>query len=145
MTINCKNGEMLNYIDYCVGNRIKMHRIFLGLSRTEVAKRIGVTVEEIDEYEQGVKEVYGSVLYLLAECLGVPMSYFFEEIDASVQQDLFEAEEFIDNLQLCVDEKEEVMPLVKAYKGILDPQDRQAVYDLIATCRRRFDSYACAI
>ena len=125
MTTNYKSREIVDYVDSYVGNRVKMRRLLLGLSQDEVGKEIGVDAVQVKKYERGASKIYGSILYRLGECLNVPISYFFEKVEDEVQENLS-----VDNLRLVVNERE-LLPLVKAYKGISHLQDRQRVSDLM--------------
>ena len=125
MRTNHKSKEIVDYVDSYVGNRVKIRRLLLGLSQDEVGKEIGVDAEQVKKYEKGVSKIYGAILYRLGKCLNVPISYFFEKVEDEVQENLS-----VDNLRLVVNERE-LLPLVKAYKGISHLQDRQRVSDLM--------------
>jgi transcriptional regulator with XRE-family HTH domain len=65
-------------IDVLVGHNIRIHRIDQGLTQTDLAKRIGVTFQQVQKYEQGMNRVGGGRLYKVAEVLRLPISTFFE-------------------------------------------------------------------
>jgi transcriptional regulator with XRE-family HTH domain len=50
----------------------------LGLSQTELGKRLGVTYQQIQKYEHGTNALAADRLAQVAEVLSVPISYFFE-------------------------------------------------------------------
>jgi len=64
-------------IDVMVGKRIRMRRIQLGLSQTELGKKLGVTFQQVQKYENGANRVSCSRLYETSTALDVPISFFF--------------------------------------------------------------------
>ena len=53
-------------------------RLLLGLSQTTTATALGVTFQQLQKYEKGVNRIAPSRLAVLANLLGVPISFFFE-------------------------------------------------------------------
>jgi transcriptional regulator with XRE-family HTH domain len=69
-----------NQIDAHVGRRLRAQRVALGLSQEALGQRLGLTFQQVQKYELGLNRVSASRLYQLSEELGVPISWFFEEI-----------------------------------------------------------------
>ena len=69
-------------IDWLVGNRLKERRVALGLSKTAIARAIGVTLAQVAKYESGANRVAAARLHKLAELLEVPVQWFFEKSSA---------------------------------------------------------------
>ncbi len=57
-----------------------MRRTTLGLSQGELARRVGLTFQQIQKYERGVNRIGASRLADFAGVLGVPPGWFFEEM-----------------------------------------------------------------
>ena len=68
-------------IDVQVGARLKERRIGMRLSQTELGEAIGITFQQVQKYERGMNRIAASNLFKLANFLGVPVAYFFEEVD----------------------------------------------------------------
>jgi len=49
-----------------------------------VAEALGLTFQQVQKYERGTNRVGSSRLFDLTRILGVPISYFFEEMEAGV-------------------------------------------------------------
>ncbi len=64
-------------IDLMVGKRIRLRRVQLGLSQTELGQKLGVTFQQVQKYENGTNRVSCSRLYETATALEVPISFFF--------------------------------------------------------------------
>jgi transcriptional regulator with XRE-family HTH domain len=65
-------------VDVHVGQKIRAHRIFLGMSQTELADTAGITFQQVQKYERGANRVGASRLQQFSETLGVSPFYFFE-------------------------------------------------------------------
>jgi transcriptional regulator with XRE-family HTH domain len=59
-----------NPVDKHVGNRVRMRRIMLQMSQTELANAIGVTFQQVQKYEKGTNRISASRLQRLAERSG---------------------------------------------------------------------------
>lgn len=68
-----------NAIDVHVGSRICMQRRLKGMSQTTLAEGLGITFQQVQKYEKGTNRVGSSRLQAIANILGVPVSFFFEE------------------------------------------------------------------
>jgi transcriptional regulator with XRE-family HTH domain len=72
--------------DRHVGTRIRERRIMLGLSQQQLAQMIGVTYQQAHKYERGLNRISAGRLYEIAQVLGVPISWFFENMQADSHQ-----------------------------------------------------------
>ena len=68
-----------------LGSKLKLRRLALGLTQTKVAKAINVTFQQIQKYEKGTNGVSSQRLLQLSNYLKVPISYFFEDYSAYLQ------------------------------------------------------------
>ena len=69
-------------IDRYVGTRIRERRVMLGFTQQEMADLIGVTYQQAHKYERGINRLAAGRLWLIADVLGVDVSFFFEGLDA---------------------------------------------------------------
>ena len=79
---------MIDPVDKLVGQNIRIFRTAKGISQTELGSAVGVTVQQIQKYENGANRVGSSRLFKIAEVLEVPIGRFFDNAatasDASV-------------------------------------------------------------
>lgn len=75
-----KMSKDTNQIDQIIGRRIREKRSQLGLSIEQVAQQLEISREQLDDFESGQQRVGARRLLALAQCLGVPTSYFFASI-----------------------------------------------------------------
>jgi transcriptional regulator with XRE-family HTH domain len=72
-----KNSFFPTAIDQIVGENLRLHRSRNRLSAAELARSIGVEVQQIDLYERGLQSIPAHRLLYLAEILSVHFSAFF--------------------------------------------------------------------
>lgn len=71
-------------LDRQIGKRLKQLRSQVGVSAGPLADAIGSTQQQISRYETGENKLSASQLFLLAQSLGVPISWFF--LDCTTEQ-----------------------------------------------------------
>ena len=69
-------------VDVHVGARIRTRRLFIGMNQETLANALGLTFQQVQKYEGGANRVSASRLSQVAEVLGVPIAYFFSDLDA---------------------------------------------------------------
>ena len=61
-----------------VGRRLRMRRLMLNKSQSDIANALGLTFQQVQKYEKGSNRVSAGRLQALCAILQVPMSFFFE-------------------------------------------------------------------
>ena len=67
-----------NLTDQHVGSRVRMRRVMLKLSQTDLADGLGVSFQQVQKYEKGANRIGASRLQQIAATLQVPVEFFFE-------------------------------------------------------------------
>ena len=67
-----------NPTDKHVGSRLRMRRLMLDMSQTDIADALGLTFQQVQKYEKGANRVSASRLQHLSQILQVPVPFFFE-------------------------------------------------------------------
>ena len=126
-----------NPIDVHVGQRIRQRRTLLGMSQEKLAEALGLTFQQVQKYEHGTNRVSSSRLFDLTRIFDVPVSYFFEEIQASVADKSPSRLMGVPSskMQKATAEpdplaKRETLELVRAYYKITEPRVRKRVFEL---------------
>ena len=73
---------MTTDISLHIGSRLSARRLRLRLSLADVAKRCGVTLQQIHRYETGANTISAPMLWTLSQCLEVDVAYFFDGLAA---------------------------------------------------------------
>jgi transcriptional regulator with XRE-family HTH domain len=108
-----------NPIDVHVGSRVRTRRLLLGMNQTKLGDALGLTFQQVQKYEIGANRISASRLAAVAEILGVPISYFFAELETPASR-LTPAERRFRELQ----NQPETIELVRHFYAIADDNVR---------------------
>jgi ribosome-binding protein aMBF1 (putative translation factor) len=76
------NAEINRYIQERLGRAIRVRRRMLDLTLQDLAGACGVTFQQVHKYESGLCSLSASQLWAIARTLDVPVTYFYENLDA---------------------------------------------------------------
>ncbi len=62
-------------VDLAIGARIRARRLAIGAGQDALARRLGVSPQQVHKYEQAQNRITGSRLLLVAEALGVTVGW----------------------------------------------------------------------
>ena len=134
-----------NPVDVHVGNRIRLRRTILGYSQQFMARKLGLTFQQVQKYEKGCNRVGASRLWDISKVLKVPMDFFFEDMDKSVEsqspmmltmpdnEEISMLAEDTDDIDLDPMKREETLELVRAYYRISNRKIAKHLFDLIVS------------
>lgn len=115
---------MKHPVDVHVGKRIRHRRWMNGTTQQQLAEKVGIKFQQIQKYETGMNRVSASRLWDISNVLGVPVSFFFEGIDAEAQNDAVKGDMPGDILT-----DKEALELLRSYYAIPENQ-RRRLFDL---------------
>ena len=78
-----KRARRADSCDTEVGRRVRSRRLERRLSQTELADGIGITFQQVQKYEKGTNRIGAGRLERIAKKLGVPISFFFDNMDGA--------------------------------------------------------------
>src|SRR5262249_37973820 len=68
-------------IDIAVGRNVRIWRMARGLTQAQLARRLGVTFQQLQKYEVGANRIGTGRLVKVATVLGIPIATLFEGAD----------------------------------------------------------------
>ena len=77
-----KNQRSSGKHDVELGRRLRLRRVEQKMSQDGLAKKLGVTFQQVQKYEKGVNRIGASRLQHIATALDVPVTFFFDDADA---------------------------------------------------------------
>ena len=116
-------------IDLHVGVRLRLRRMMLGVSQEALARKLGVTFQQIQKYENGQNRIGASRLYQLALALRVPVGFFFADLPGAENGEIDPEA----RTALALVNSPEGLQLNLAFSRITNPATRRRVVDLLAT------------
>ncbi|MAB15524.1 MAG: transcriptional regulator [Parvibaculum sp.] len=110
-----------------------MRRMLIGMSQEKLGESLELTFQQVQKYEKGSNRVGASRLYQIAQVLGVPVSYFYEGLEAASTAD--EGPDTGFDFELL--STTEGIQLNAAFFSISDPSLRKRLLDLIKLLANR--------
>jgi len=125
-TFNTKKRRP-NSADSQVGESIRAHRLAAGLSQGDLAKRLGVSFQQVQKYEKGTNRVGAGRLPQIADMFGVPIGALFKDsVDASPGKGTG------GNVPVKLISDTTTVKLLTAYAEITDRSVRRNLSELVA-------------
>jgi transcriptional regulator with XRE-family HTH domain len=75
--------KQANPVDAHVGHRVRLRRMLIGMSQERLGELLGLTFQQVQKYEKGINRIGAGRLFEVAGILGVPISFFYEDANAS--------------------------------------------------------------
>ena len=116
-------SKQANPIDKHVGNRLRLRRMEIGMSQTQLGKPLDVTHQQVNKYETGENRISGR-LEQIAAVLQVPVPFFFEGMPTTPAARLAEAP----MIGLATTDG---LRLVNAFTAITDAELRRRIVRLV--------------
>jgi len=129
-----KGSRRPNPIDVHVGSRVRFRRMLLGMSQEKLGEKLGLTFQQIQKYEKGINRIGASRLFDLAQVLGVPVQFFYEEAPTTEPPQILAggfAEKPAENSIVEFLRSRDGLELNKAFVRISDAKARRAIVDLV--------------
>jgi transcriptional regulator with XRE-family HTH domain len=73
----------INSTDKHVGARVRMRRLMLDMSQSQLGNALGLTFQQVQKYEKGSNRISASRLQHISQILQVPVPFFFEGAPAA--------------------------------------------------------------
>ena len=109
-----------NAADRHIGQRIRMHRVLLGMTQERLSEILGISFQQLQKYESGANRIGAGRLPALANALQVPVSSFFEGYTSDPPND-----DQLDVQKLVA--TRDGIALARAFVRIADPALRQSL------------------
>jgi transcriptional regulator with XRE-family HTH domain len=81
--------------DKTLGLRIRTARNQKGMSQMQLAEALGCTFQQVQKYEKGKNRVSCAALPHIAQALGKPLDYFFDEVPYRMDSKAEELAQFV--------------------------------------------------
>jgi transcriptional regulator with XRE-family HTH domain len=122
--------KQANPIDTQVGNRVRLRRMLIGMSQEKLGDALGLTFQQVQKYEKGVNRIGAGRLFHVARILGVPITYFYEDVTTEYEAPGF-AEGAANPPVMAFLASADGLQLSLAFMRIKEPKVRKRVLDLV--------------
>jgi len=115
---------------------VRLRRMLVGMSRKKLGEQLGLSFQQIQKYEKGANRIGASRLFQIAQILGVPVQFFFDDM-AEIKKPPASGFSEVDTAPFVMDfvSSREGLQLNRAYSNISDGNVRNKVLDLIKALR----------
>src|SRR5262245_1564218 len=120
-------------VDQHVGSRVRMRRLILQVSQSDLADRIGVSFQQVQKYERGMNRIGAGRLQQIAGALQVPVTFFFEP--TSPHPPAVAEDQALATLNHFMSTREGLM-LARSFMRIGDSRLRRRIIDLVEEIER---------
>lgn len=126
-----------NPVDVYAGQRMRIRRVMLKMSQQTLARKLGITFQQVQKYEKGNNRIGFSRMCDIADILDTSLDYFREGMDTSIAKnspmrlvnpDEEEIRQKYDDDPL---KSSEAMTLVSNYYKIRNRKIARCIFDLL--------------
>ena len=117
-------------VDVYVGSRIRARRVLIGMNQETLARKLGLTFQQVQKYEGGANRVSSSRLQEVADALEVEVDYFFAGAE-SLESESPEEREKRDLVY-----RPDSLELIRMYHAIADQRLRGQFLELVKATRQ---------
>jgi len=121
-----KKRRRPNSADIRVGESIRANRLIVGMSQSDLARRLGVSFQQVQKYEKGMNRVGAGLLPQIAETFDIPIGALF---DANAETSPRKGSSGSVPAKLIPDRN--TLELLNAFSGISHRKLRYSLVDLI--------------
>ena len=123
-------------MDQQVGGRVRMRRLMLKISQTDLADGLGLSFQQVQKYEKGMNRIGAGRLQQIAYILQVPVTFFFET--ASADPPTVTQDQSLTNLNDFMATRDG-LTLAEAFMRIGNTKLRRRIVDLVEEIERHQD------
>ena len=125
-----------NATDTHVGKRVRMRRLMLDMSQTNLGDALGLTFQQVQKYEKGANRIGASRLQHIAHILQVPIPFFFEGSPRAAGEDApTPTPSYVDDFLATSDG----LSLMRYFTRIKEPKLRRSIVDLVEQIAARYN------
>src|ERR1700754_775254 len=73
-----KINRQPNSADIAIGRAIRAHRLIVGMSQSDLARKLGVSFQQVQKYEKGTNRVGAGRLPQIAKIFNIPIGALFD-------------------------------------------------------------------
>jgi transcriptional regulator with XRE-family HTH domain len=117
--------------DIHVGSRVRVRRLMLGWSQTQLGEALGIAFQQVQKYEKGANRISASRLQRISEIFQVPIEFFFDGgphvRGEGIAQSGAPSPQFVSDYLATSDG----LKLTKAFMQISNEQLRRSIVNLV--------------
>jgi transcriptional regulator with XRE-family HTH domain len=130
-----RKANVLGNVDVYIAQRLQLRRVMLGLTQSDLAKRCGISFQQIQKYETAGNRIPASRLFDLSQALETSVAFFFSGLPGNFPPETkairsARVSEPKEDDPLA---KNESLQLINLYWGLADDKQRAMVMQILKT------------
>lgn len=130
-----RKPAVIGSVDNYIAKRLQLRRVMLGMTQTDLAKRCGISFQQIQKYETAGNRIPASRLFDLSQALETSVAFFFSGLPGNFPPETkairsMRVSEPKENDPLA---KNETLQLVNLYWGLPNDEQREMVMRMLKT------------
>ena len=126
---------LVSAVDCHIGQRLQLRRVMLGMTQTDLAKRCGISFQQIQKYETGGNRIPASRLFDLSQALETSVAFFFSGLPGNFPPETKSTRSARVSEQKENDpmSKNETLQLINLYWNLPTDSQRSVVMQMLKT------------
>ncbi|MBU6339259.1 MAG: helix-turn-helix domain-containing protein [Rickettsiales bacterium] len=124
-------------IDEYIARKLRQFRIAAGMTQDQLGELTGLSFQQIQKYEKAKNRISASRLFEFAQLLNKPVSAFFVGMKADRSYYNYDFKSERKQVKNLKNFDKEVLPLVKAFNRIDNPQSKKHLIALANSISRQ--------
>ena len=130
-----RKAGLINEDDHHIAKRLQLRRIILGMSQSDLAKKCGVSFQQIQKYETAGNRIPAARLFDLSQAMETSVAFFFSGLPGNFPPETksnrsMRVSEAKDNDPLA---KNESLQLINLYWNLPSDSQREMIMQMLKT------------
>ena len=128
-----RKAGLINEIDQHIAQRIQLRRVMLGMTQSDLAKKCGVSFQQIQKYETAGNRVPAARLFDLSQAMETSVAFFFSGLPGNVPPETKSnrSTRVSDAKESDPLTKNESLQLINLYWNLPNDSQRKTVMDML--------------
>jgi len=128
-----RKAGLINEIDQHIAQRLQLRRVMLGMTQSDLAKKCGVSFQQIQKYETAGNRIPAARLFDLSQALETSVAFFFSGLPGNFPPETkairsMRVSEAKENDPLS---KNESLQLINLYWNLPNDAQRKTIMDML--------------
>ena len=128
-----RKATAMTNVDFHIAQRLLSRRIMLGMSQSDLAKRCGISFQQIQKYETAGNRISASRLFDLSQAMETSVAFFFSGLPGNFPPETKETR----SARVCEQKendplaKNESLELINLYWGLPNDDQREMILKML--------------
>ncbi len=128
-----RKAGLINEVDRHIAQRLQLRRVMLGLSQTDLARKCGVSFQQIQKYETAGNRIPAARLFDLSQALETSVAFFYSGLPGNFPPETkairsMRVSDVKENDPLS---KNESLQLINLYWNLPNDAQRKTIMDML--------------